>query len=51
MQCLMNIYETEITRQYGSNGPLTRCAKLRVLHAPEIPGTFSPQPTSKETAS
>ena len=32
------------------HGPLTRCAKLRVAHAPGIPGTFSPSPTSKETA-
>ena len=33
------------------NGPLTRYLKLRVAHAPEMPGTFSPPPTSKETAS
>ena len=32
-------------------GPLTRYAKLRVAHAPGMPGTFSPLPTSKETAS
>ena len=32
-------------------GPLTRHVKLRVAHAPEIPGTFSPPPTSMETAS
>ena len=31
------------------NGPLTRYVQLRVAHAPGIPGTFSPPPTSKET--
>ena len=34
-----------------SLGPLTRYAKLRSAHAPGMPGTFSPPPTSKETAS
>ena len=29
----------------------TRCTKLRVVYAPGMPGTFSPPPTSKETAS
>ena len=29
-------------------GPLTRYVKLRVAHAPGMPGTFSPPPTSKE---
>ena len=33
------------------DGPLTRYAKLRVAHAPGMPGTFSPQSTSKENAS
>ena len=33
------------------HGPLTRYAKLRVAHAPRMPGTFSPPPTLKETAS
>ena len=33
------------------HGPLTRYAKSRVVHARGIPGTFSPPPTSKETAS
>ena len=33
------------------DGPLTRYGKLRVGHAPGIPGTFSPPSTSKETAS
>ena len=30
------------------HGPLTRYVKLRVAHAPGMPGTFSPPPTSKE---
>ena len=33
------------------HGPLTRYVKLRVAHAPRMPGTFPPPPTSKETAS
>ena len=33
------------------NGSLTRYARSRVAHAPGMPGTFSPPPTSKETAS
>ena len=33
------------------HGPLSRSVKLRVAHAPRIPGTFPPPPTSKETAS
>ena len=33
------------------HGPLTRYVKLRVAHAPDMPGTFSPPPTSKETDS
>ena len=33
------------------HGPLTRYVKLLVAHAPGMPGTFSPPPTSKETAS
>ena len=33
------------------HGPLTRYVKLWVAHAPGMPGTFSPPPTSKETAS
>ena len=31
------------------HGPLTRYVKLRVAHAPGMPGTFSPPPTSKES--
>ena len=30
------------------HGPLTRYVKLRVAHAPGMPGTFSPHPTSKK---
>ena len=37
--------------QSKCHGPLTRYVKLRVAHAPEMAGTFSPQQTSKETAS
>ena len=33
------------------NGALTRYVKLRVAHAPGMPGTFSLSSTSKETAS
>ena len=33
------------------NGALTRYVKLRVAHAPGMPGTFSPPLTSKGTAS
>ena len=33
------------------HGPLTRYVKLRVVHAPGMPGMFSSPPTSKETAS
>ena len=33
------------------HGPLTRYVKFRMAHAPGMPGTFSPPPTSKETAS
>ena len=38
-------------KQATSHGPLTRYVKLRVAHARGIPGTFSPPPTLKETAS
>ena len=33
------------------NGPITRYVKWRVAHAPGMPGTFSPPPTSNQTAS
>ena len=39
--------KTAIRRPHG---PLTRYVKLRVAHAPGMPGTFSPSPTSKENA-
>ena len=32
-------------------GPLARYVNLRVAHAPGMPGTYSPPPTSKGTAS
>ena len=33
------------------HGPLTRYTKLRVAHAPGMPGKLSPPPTSEETPS
>ena len=33
------------------NGTLARYVTLRVAHAPGMPGTFCPPPTSKETSS
>ena len=33
----------------GEDGPLARYAKLLVSHAPGMPRTFSPPPTTKET--
>ena len=35
----------------GGDGPPTRYVRLWVAHAPGMPVTFSPPPTSKETAS
>ena len=40
-----------MTVTYQLYGPFIRYVKLRVAHAPGMPGTFSPSPTSKETAS
>ena len=40
-----------VTRPRHLNGPLAKCVKLRVAHAPGIPGTFSPPQTSREPAS
>ena len=34
-----------------SNGPFTNYIKFRGAHAPGMPGTVSPPPTSKETPS
>ena len=39
----------ETDHKVSSHGPLTRYKKLRVAHAPGMPGTFSPPQTSKET--
>ena len=36
---------------FVDDGPLTRYAKLPIVDAPGKPVTFSPPPTSKETAS
>ena len=36
---------------FGCNGPLARYTKLRVAHAPGMPGTFSSPLISKETPS
>ena len=38
-------------RYLYAKGRLTRYVTLRVAHAPGMPGTFSPPPTSKEIAS
>ena len=34
----------EQLQQKENHGPLDRCIKLRVVHAPGMPGTFSPPP-------
>ena len=34
--------------RWRNHGPLTRYVKLRVTHAPGMPGTFSPQPRSSD---
>ena len=44
------LYKPMLT-QWWHHGPLTTYVKLRVAHAPGMPGTFSPLPTSKEAAS
>ena len=46
---LLTWYQTYIAML--NHGFLTRYAKLRVAHAPGMPGTFSLPPTSKENAS
>ena len=48
---ISRLFEGQLIVAYQRHRPLTGCAKLRVAHAPGIPGTFSPPPTSKETAS
>ena len=48
------IVEWLVSRTYHDSvwhGPRTRYVKLRVVHAPGMPGKFSPPPISKETAS
>ena len=51
----LKVYELLLTWYAGhkiiDNGPLTRYVKFRLAHAPGMSGTFSPPPTSKETAS
>ena len=47
----MNIFGVYTVFNCHRHGPLARYVKLRVAHAPRMPGTFSPPPTSKETAS
>ena len=47
----LHLIKIHFTKWYAYHGPLTRYAKLRVEHAPGMPGTFSPSPTSEETAS
>ena len=46
----MNPYGDQARDAEIANGSLTRYAKLRVTHAPGMPGTFYPPPTLKETA-
>ena len=54
-QCLVMLVKPTLTfmheRHFISNGPHTRYVKLRVAHAPGMPGTFFPPPILKETAS
>ena len=47
------IWDRRIADQtlYIDHGSLTRYVNLWVAHAPGMPGTFSPPPTSKDTAS
>ena len=51
LHCMISFDEQGYIWQFVFNGPLTRYVKLRVAHAPGMSGTFSPPPTSKETAS
>ena len=47
--CMCGISHELYTKEYICfHGPLTRYDKLRVAHAPGIPGTFSLPPTSKD---
>ena len=50
-ECLAKYWRCKIGVLESSNGLLARYVKLRVAHAPGMPGPFFPPPTSKETAS
>ena len=50
-KCFIWIHFEYLEQVLLVNGPLTRYVKLRVVHAPGMPGMFTPPPTSKETAS
>ena len=47
----LNNRDGGLRRNMGCYQTLTRYVKWRVAHAPGMPGTFSPPPTSNETAS
>ena len=42
---VVRIEELVSGQELNDHGPLTRYVKLRVAHAPGMPGTFSPPPT------
>ena len=48
--CFFNNFSTLGWHRQFKNGRLTRYAELQVAHAPRKPRTFSPPPTSKESA-
>ena len=48
---MADVWTAEVDDPASRHGPLTRYVILRVARAPGMPGTFSPPPTSKETAS
>ena len=43
-------FRNKIFIAWKRHGPLTKYVKLRAVHAPGMPGTFSPSPTSRQTA-
>ena len=47
---MFNCWIVYITTFSVSNGPLARCVKLRVAHAPGVPGTFSQSPQVRDPA-
>ena len=47
----MSGVENALVWRSRAHGPLTRYVKLRVVHAPGMPGTISQQPTWNEAAS